>query len=142
MNQNKQGGFLVNIVNYKKNVLKREGGQRFIVITQARSGSTLLQKALHSHPDIICHGEVLNRKWINGLVPKDNPIQERSPSKKIQKLLRYREEHLEEFLENYIFCFRSKAIGFKLVYEDLFFPNYANELREYIKKKNFIRGIL
>ncbi|MEM1300721.1 MAG: hypothetical protein AAGH68_15720 [Pseudomonadota bacterium] len=34
--------------------------RRFFLIAPSRSGSTMLSERLHSHPDVICFGEVLN----------------------------------------------------------------------------------
>ena len=36
---------------------------RFIVFGQSRSGSTLVQELLNSHPQICCEGELLNPEW-------------------------------------------------------------------------------
>ena len=32
----------------------------FIIISQARTGSTMISKTINMHPDIKCHGEVFN----------------------------------------------------------------------------------
>ena len=45
---------------------------KFVIIAQARSGSTLLVEALNCQPHILCHGEVLSRKWIQKLYIKKN----------------------------------------------------------------------
>ena len=36
--------------------------KNFIVICQARTGSTMLMTALQNHPDIYAHAEVLNNR--------------------------------------------------------------------------------
>ena len=72
---------------------------KFCIISQARSGSTLLREALHSHPDIVCHGEVLSRSWINKLIPKEG---ERSSKKKILSLMHERRD-VGNFLDTYIY---------------------------------------
>ncbi len=36
--------------------------KNFVVICQARTGSTMLMTALQNHPDICAHGEVLNNR--------------------------------------------------------------------------------
>ena len=43
--------------------------RKFVIISQGRSGSTLLRRLLHSEPRICCHGEVFARKRVLGLVP-------------------------------------------------------------------------
>lgn len=111
---------------------------KFVVIAQARSGSTLLRKALHSHPDLVCHGEILSRKWINGLVPLNDPLAERSAKKDVLKLLKYRNQNIIEFLDNHIYNFNAKAVGFKLIYEDLFLSELRETIIDYICKKNLV----
>lgn len=111
---------------------------KFVVIAQARSGSTLLRKALHSNPEVVCHGEVLSRKWINGLVPKNNHSEERSSRHIVEKLLPNRNDNPSEFLDHYIYDFPEKATGFKLIYEDFFLADWKNELQNYIERNNII----
>lgn len=72
---------------------------KFCVISQARSGSTLLREALHSHPDIVCHGEVLSRVWINKLILKDGT----SPSKRKILSLMHERGNIGDFLDRYIY---------------------------------------
>ena len=111
---------------------------KFVVIAQARSGSTLLQSALHAHQDIVCHGEVLSRQWINGLVPQHDASKERSSKKTVSRLLKLRDANVEEFLDQHIYNFPSQATGFKLVYEDLFLADWYSQLIEYFKRKDIL----
>jgi hypothetical protein len=111
---------------------------KFVVIAQARSGSTLLRKALHSHPDIVCHGEILSRKWINGLVPLNDPLAERSAKKNVLKLIENRSQNVSEFLDNHIYNFNAKAVGFKLIYEDLFLSELREPIIDYICKNDLV----
>lgn len=41
--------------------------KNFVVICQARTGSTMLITALQNHPDISAHAEVLNNRIDNNL---------------------------------------------------------------------------
>jgi LPS sulfotransferase NodH len=49
--------------------LRRAGGRpagvRFVIFGQGRTGSTLLETLLHSHPDIACEGELLAWKRLS-----------------------------------------------------------------------------
>ena len=85
---------------------------RFVIFCQARSGSTLLRLSLHAHPQVVCHGEVLSREWINGLVPVDAPMEERSSRESVDALLPERAEDPIDFLERYIWRFDCDAVGF------------------------------
>ena len=108
--------------------------KKFVIIAQARSGSTLLRRSLHAHPELVGHGEVLSRKWIKGLVPLGNPSLDRSPKDNVKGLLEERDENVTAFLECHVFNFDARAVGFKLIYEDLFLSEMSQNLIEYIKK--------
>lgn len=43
---------------------------RFILFSQGRTGSNLLRTLLHSHPDIVCSGDMLVHPYIQLLSPK------------------------------------------------------------------------
>ncbi|MFT6955209.1 MAG: hypothetical protein ACJAYC_000202 [Halieaceae bacterium] len=107
----------------------------FIVFAQARSGSTLLRKSLHSETEVICHGEVLSRKWINGLVPVNEPKAFRSSEAFTRKLMDTRDSNLEAFLDSYIFNFGDQSIGFKIVYEDFFLGPHKDAIVSYIQSR-------
>ena len=107
--------------------------EKFVLIAQARSGSTLLRQSLQAHPDIICHGEVLSRKWINGLVPLRNPGVDRSPRGVVELLMETRDNDIAGFLETNIYAFDAQAVGFKIVYEDLFMSERSDDIVSYIQ---------
>ena len=93
---------------------------RFVIIAQARSGSTLLRLALHAHPDVVCHGEVLSAAWMNRLVPQGQKAVDQSPKDQILRLWDERENDPGQFLERWVYSgFSQSCIGFKVVYGDL-----------------------
>lgn len=84
---------------------------RFLLVAPARSGSTVLRTTLNGHPELVCHGEVLGRNRILGLVKgPETPGGE--------ALYKMREESVCGFLESQIFSPRPgvSASGFKALY--------------------------
>ena len=51
---------------------------RFIIYGQGRTGSTLLQRMLHQHPNVSCIGEPLNQLWKRPLLTPDRVIENRA----------------------------------------------------------------
>ena len=109
---------------------------KFCVIAQARSGSTLLRHALNAHPAICCHGEVLSRQWINGLVPIDNPTIDRSPKPVIERLLAARDDDIGHFLDKHVYAIDMPCVGFKIVYEDLFKSDASEQIFDYLHQNH------
>ena len=120
----------------------RSTRQRFVIICQARSGSTLLEHSLNSHPEIICHGEVLSRGWINGLIPVDNVSLKRSPRDVVESLLPLKSQNFERFLEEYVWNFDYPAIGFKIVLEDIFLSDNRDKYLQYFQSRDIVPIIL
>jgi len=81
------------------------------MVAPARSGSTVLRTTLNGHPEIVCHGEVLGRNRILGLVRRPE-----TPSG--EALYRMRGESVLEFLEAEIYAAPAGtgAAGFKALY--------------------------
>jgi hypothetical protein len=71
-------------------------------------------------------------------VPLNDPLAERSAKKDVLKLLKYRNQNIIEFLDNHIYNFNAKAVGFKLIYEDLFLSELRETIIDYICKKNLV----
>ena len=93
---------------------------RFVIIAQARSGSTLLRLALHAHPQIVCHGEVLSGAWVNRLVAPGQKLIDHTPRDQVAALMEERRRDLAGFLERRVHSgFDCRAVGFKIVYGDL-----------------------
>ena len=112
--------------------------KKFCIIAQARSGSTLLRHALNSHPQICCHGEVLSRKWINGLIPKDDLSAEKSRKPIVEKLLEHRNSDISAFLDHNIYSLHAPCVGFKIVYEDLYMSDTSSEIIDYLRLNNIL----
>ena len=112
--------------------------KHFCVIAQARSGSTLLRHALNAHPQLSCHGEVLSRKWINGLIPTDNPSIDRSPKPVVEKLMKGRDRDIGSFLNEHVLAIDSPCVGFKIVYEDLYKSDTSEAIINYLKSNNIL----
>lgn len=98
-------------------------GGRFVIIAQARSGSTLLRYALHAHPDVVCHGEVLSPAWINRLVPRGQKATDQTPRAEVERLMVDRARDINGFMQRHVYGgFSGRTVGFKIVYADLFKP--------------------
>jgi|GEM_PF-690746 len=98
----------------------------FVIVAQARSGSTMLRRALHSHDAICCHGELFMKKKVQGhsiYVPGLHWTE------KPDALLARREGDFTDFVQCLMFPPRAElsAIGFKVLDEQFFFP--SNEVR-------------
>lgn len=106
---------------------------RFLLVAPARSGSTVLRTTLNGHPEIVCHGEVLGRNRILGLV--------RGPETPGgEALYKMREESVCGFLESQIFSPRPgvSASGFKALYYhfgELQFAEAIDELASSVDMK-------
>ena len=110
--------------------------KQFCIIAQARSGSTLLRHALNAHPQLSCHGEVLSRKWINGLIPIDNPSIDRSPKPVVEELMKGRDGDIASFLNEHVLAIDSPCVGFKIVYEDLYKSDTSEVIIDYLISNN------
>lgn len=116
---------------------------RFVIIAQARSGSTLLRHALNAHPQITCHGEILSRAWINGLIP---PAAQTSDDARLHKtarpvvlgLMPQRNDDPAGFVRQHVFDTAAKPVtGFKIIYEDLFDDSaYGHRIRGFLRAEN------
>lgn len=134
----------------------------FCIIAQARSGSTLLRHAFNEHPNAICHGEVLSRicvdglqckkqtlfsniqqlglsfgvqQWINGKQSGDN-LSELKAKVGVKSFLRKRDANVARYLESCVYNIDSTCIGFKVVYEDLFYSRASKEIFDFLKDRN------
>lgn len=114
---------------------------RFVIIAQARSGSTLLRHALNAHPDITCHGEILSRAWINGLIPphaqtSDDVRRHKTARQTVLEMMPERNQDPASFIREHVFDIAVKPItGFKIVYEDLFHDSdYARQVLTFLRQ--------
>lgn len=99
----------------------------YMICCPARSGSTLLVHLLRSHPYILSHGEVLGEK-ITGL---SGPLGAQFVSNReiVETLEGVRRTDPRVYLYDYILNPHGyKAVGFKLKYEELSSPHYAQVL--------------
>ena len=92
--------------------------QRFVIVSQARSGSTMLGTAMGRHPQVIMHGEIfggynypLNFYGIDERMPWPTPLE--------IALKKIRDRDITRFLNDFVFCNTArKAIGFKFKFEE------------------------
>lgn len=101
---------------------------RFIIVCQARTGSTMLSTALANHSEICAHGEVLNLRNDNRL--EFVGLDYNNPSPIISYLKSLRNADPAKYIHNYVLhSGQLNAVGFKFKYEEL-----SNPLFEAAKK--------
>lgn len=89
-------------------------GAKFVIISPARSGSTLLRQILNRHTDICCHGEVFGIHRVLG------HSVHASQSLDSERALAVRRRDPVKFLDDYVFSSQRPVVGFKLLYPQLF----------------------
>jgi hypothetical protein len=108
---------------------------RFLLTCPARTGSTMLNWFLRSHPDLCVHGEVLAPSGHMNLYGIDHRA--RSPLEGVLRTIRDRDPVV--FLRDFVWQAGDRAgVGFKGKYEELLRPEYAGVL-EYIRGETGIR---
>ena len=105
--------------------------RNFMIIAQARSGSTFLTELLNRQDDITCHGEVFSRVWIDRLVPP--PGRQPLSTACIREMLPSRNSDPQGFMSNHVMRFPSQATGFKIIYDDFIDPRFQDALIRYAK---------
>lgn len=90
---------------------------QYVIVCQARTGSTMLASALQSHDEICAHGEVFGMRdshlnfW--GILYEKNPPL-------IESMRRFRNENPVKYLREFVLNpGRFKAVGFKFKFEEL-----------------------
>src|SRR6056297_628556 len=118
--------FMMNVLE-KSNVFENEY-LKFMVVSNPRTGSTLLVHLLNSHPDILCHGEIFHWKAIFSM-----PLSE----KKCLPALNDRNRNPVRFLEQ-LFSdgYGSKAIGIKM------FQNHNPAMLNFLIRKREVKKII
>ena len=112
---------------------------KFLVSCAARSGSTMLCTLIRSHPQAICHGEVLAQQQppLSGIyvrMNKDNPDFGR-------EIRRYRDQHPQRFLYDIAFNPQGRrCVGFKFKTDEAFQPSFKT-IREVIAADKDIKII-
>ncbi|WGR61789.1 hypothetical protein E3U26_13500 (plasmid) [Paracoccus ferrooxidans] len=81
---------------------------KFAVISDARSGTSLLTATLNSHPEVVCHGEIFHKS------PKDFHIKVPKEEVNPEDLLSLRENDTEKFVELVYNRPGAKSVGFKM----------------------------
>ena len=92
--------------------------KRFVVISRARSGSTMLGSMLGAHPQVVMHGEIfgahhypLNFYGINERLPWPTPLE--------LCLKRIRDSDARYFLDSFVYSETARAcVGFKFKFEE------------------------
>jgi LPS sulfotransferase NodH len=99
---------------------------RFLVLSAARTGSTMLIRLLQSHPDIRCEGEILGAR--NGNEP---PLPD-------ERLAALREDDPTRFLAEWVY--RDPVAGFKIKYEELMRRDFER-IRDWLASERSIKVV-
>lgn len=111
----------------------------YMITCSARTGSSLLETSLLSHPDIQSHGEVYDPNRVNSLRGRYSALLKDDVQR--AALTKYRDANQTAFLYKYVFDAQGKkAVGLKLKHEELFLPKFG-ETREAIRKDTDIKVI-
>ncbi len=96
---------------------------KFILLGNSRTGSSLLRTYLSSHSDIVCYDELFDmEKTVFNYIG--------FPHKNDKSLLKFRDKYSIEFLNKFVFRgYRNNivAVGFKI-----FYHQFNNEIRNYL----------
>ncbi len=102
---------------------------RFLVVSPARSGSTLLRTYLDAHSRLVCHGELLGGRRILGLSMKGLPSwQGRRGHELAPELLPRRDRDSVGFLTELFDEAGHLSVGFKALYQQLYDVKFAEVL--------------
>jgi len=103
---------------------------RFLLISAARSGSTMIRATLAEHPEVHMHGEVTGEKRVRNVLRTYLPeaIKALSPEEFFWTMLLERSRDTRQFIQKTIFVAggKKKAVGFKLILEQAFSMHFAD----------------
>ena len=126
-----------------------QGVKRYVILSTSRSGTTLLNGLLGSHPDVVAGGELFNDPVIeNGIIPWPDPTVRRDPE--LNRLWRREPVALLEHLVNSVEWPSCQAVGFRLMYGqcethpeivDHLFANPSYRII-HLKRRNLLRRYL
>ena len=114
---------------------------RFVIFSQARSGSTMLALSLNSHRHVVCHGEVLSRAGIEYLIPNKENMKFYY-RKNIRKWRTERDADPIKFLGEHVWPIEAKHVGFKMVIEDIFYSPHKETYLDYFSNEEILPVIL
>ena len=103
---------------------------RFLLISAARSGSTMIRTTLAEHPEVHMHGEVMGDRRVRNVVRAYLPetIKALSPEEFARTMLLERSRNTRRFIQETIFVAggKKKAVGFKLILDQAFSLLFAD----------------
>lgn len=103
---------------------------RFMLISPARSGSTMIGATLAGHPQVHMHGEVMGRKHVRTARRSYLPeaIKALSREEFARTMLLERSRDTRQFIQETLFVAggKKKAVGFKLLLDQAFSMDFAD----------------
>ena len=109
----------------------------FMITCAARTGSTLLQAYIRSHPDVMMHGEVYPPRHVAALQGRYAAMMGGEDA--VADITRYRDENQTAFLYKVVYDAQGyKRVGHKFKYEEMLLPQFA-ETREAVRRDTDIR---
>lgn len=111
----------------------------YMITCSARTGSSLLETSLLSHPDILSHGEVYPPTHVGALRGKYTSLATDDDER--TRLTEYRDSNQTAFLYKYVYDAQGhRTVGHKLKHEELLLPKFA-ETREAVRRDPDIKII-
>lgn len=111
----------------------------YMITCAARTGSSLLETSLMSHPDIMSHGEIYAPNRIGALRGRYSRYSREEDI--CRAMTKYRDANQTAFLYKYVYDAQGrKAVGHKFKHEELMLPKFA-ETREAIRRDTDIKII-
>ncbi len=111
----------------------------YMITCAARTGSSLLETSLLSHPEIMSHGEVYHADRIGSL--RGYYGAQVTDTEQNAALTRFRDANQTAFLYKYVYDAQGKkAVGHKLKHEELMMAKFA-ETREAVRRDTDIKII-
>lgn len=111
----------------------------YMITCAARTGSSLLETSLLSHPDIMSHGEVYPPTHVGALRGRYTSLVQDDETQRA--LTEYRDANQTAFLYKYVYDSQGhRSVGHKLKHEELLLPKFA-ETREAIRRDSDIKII-
>jgi hypothetical protein len=113
---------------------------RFVISCAARTGSTMLVHLLRSHPRIVCHGEVFERRRIGHLAGRYGALRQADETLDAE-LWRQRTGQPAEFLRDVVFDSQGlDVVGFKFKTDEAFARPWA-DIQALVARDTSIRVI-
>jgi LPS sulfotransferase NodH len=103
---------------------------RFILISPARSGSTMIRATMAEHPQILMHGEVMGQNQVRSVMKAylQEPIKTLGQEEFLNAMMLARRRDTRKFIADTLFKLggKKRAVGFKLILDQAFSMHFSD----------------